>query len=144
MTTTPLVFVLTMLSVMGYWKQVPDVPETVKAFVDVQQVTQGYAPPPPTLPSKVPLHVKGPVDLACRAVKVAWLFETKRADLTGEEVCHERLNKLYKRGREWYAQHEAGSLASNLSRAWVLVSKTTLGPADVSASSGSAHPGRFF
>jgi len=105
MTVTPLVFVLTMLSVMGYWKQQPDVPETAKAFVDVQQVTQGFAPPPPTLPRKVPVHVKGPVDLACRAVKVAWLLETKRADLTGEEVCDERLNKCYKRGREWFARH---------------------------------------
>ena len=63
MTTTPLVFVLTMLSVMGYWKQLPDVPDTVKAFVDVQQATQGFAPPPPTLPKSVPLHVKGPVDM---------------------------------------------------------------------------------
>ena len=105
MTTTPLVFVLTMLSVMGFWKQMPNLPETAKAFVDVQQVTQGFAPPPPTLPRKVPVHVKGPVDLACRAVKVAWLLETKRADLTGEEVCDERLNKCYKRGREWFARH---------------------------------------
>ena len=32
-TTTPLVFVFTMLSVMGYWRLLPDVPETVKAFV---------------------------------------------------------------------------------------------------------------
>ena len=105
MTVTPLVFVLTMLSVMGFWKQMPNLPETAKAFVDVQQVTQGFAPPPPTLPRKVPVHVKGPVDLACRAVKVAWLLETKRADLTGEEVCDERLNKCYKRGREWFARH---------------------------------------
>eukprot|EP00964_Phaeocystis_antarctica_P066475 scaffold40167_cov91-Phaeocystis_antarctica.AAC.4 len=36
MTTTSLLFVLTMLSVMGYWKQLPNVPETAKAFVDVQ------------------------------------------------------------------------------------------------------------
>ena len=77
-TTTPLVLVFTMLSVMGYWHQLPDVPEAVKAFVDVQQATQGFAPPPPTLPRSVPLHVKGPVDLACRAAKAAWLFEAKR------------------------------------------------------------------
>ena len=68
-TTTPLVFVFTMLSVIGYWRQLPDVPETVKTFVDVQQATQGFTPPPPTLPRSVPLHFKGPVDLACRAVK---------------------------------------------------------------------------
>eukprot|EP00964_Phaeocystis_antarctica_P079632 scaffold49624_cov105-Phaeocystis_antarctica.AAC.1 len=105
MTVTPLVFVLTMLSVMGYWKQLPNLPETAKAFVDVQQVTQGFAPPPPTLPRKVPVHVKGPVDLACRAVKVAWLLETKRADLTGEEVSDESLNTFYRRGRQWFALH---------------------------------------
>jgi len=104
MTTTPLVFVLTMLSVMGYWKQMPDVPETAKAFVDVQQVTQGFAPPPPTLPRKVPLHVKGPVDAACRAAKAAWLFEAKRADLRGEEVSLVRLNNAYKIGKQWYAR----------------------------------------
>merc|ERR1712166_1052640 len=100
MTTTPLLFVLTMLSVMGYWKQQPDVPETAKAFVDVQQVAQGFAPPPPTLPRKVPLHVKGPVDAACRAAKVAWLFEAKRADLRGEEVSLVRLNNAYKIGKQ--------------------------------------------
>jgi len=104
MTVTPLVFVLTMLSVMGYWKQLPNVPETAKAFVDVQQVTQGFAPPPPTLPRKVPLHVKGPVDAACRAAKAAWLFEAKRADLRGEEVSLVRLNNAYKIGKQWYAR----------------------------------------
>ena len=104
MTTTPLLFVLTMLSVMGYWKQSPNLPETAKAFVDVQQVTQGFAPPPPTLPRKVPLHVKGPVDAACRAAKAAWLFEAKRADLRGEEVSLVRLNNAYKIGKQWYAR----------------------------------------
>jgi len=104
MTTTPLVFVLTMLSVMGYWKQLPDMPETAKAFVDVQQVTQAFAPQPPTLPRKVPLHVKGPVDAACRAAKAAWLFEAKRADLRGEEVSLVRLNNAYKIGKQWYAR----------------------------------------
>ena len=44
MTVTPLVFVLTMLSVMGYWKLLPNLPETAKAFVDVQKVTQGFTP----------------------------------------------------------------------------------------------------
>ena len=43
-TTTPLALVFTMLSVMGYWRQLPDVPETVsvklKAFSIVQQATQ--------------------------------------------------------------------------------------------------------
>ena len=105
MTVTPLVFVLTMLSVMSFWKQLPNMPETAKAFVDVQQATQGFAPPPPMLPGKVPSHVKGPVDLACRAVKVAWLLEAKRADLRGEEVSLVRLNDAYRRGRQWYARH---------------------------------------
>ena len=58
MTTTPLVSVLTMLSVMGYWRLLPDLPDTVKAFVDVQQVTQGFTPPPPTLPRSVPYTSK--------------------------------------------------------------------------------------
>ena len=71
-TTTPLVLVFTMLSVMGYWHQLPDVPEAVKAFVDVQQATEGFAPPPPTLPRSVPLHVKGPVVLACCLAKLAF------------------------------------------------------------------------
>ena len=116
MTTTPLVSVLTMLSVMGYWRLLPDLPDTVKAFVDVQQVTQGFTPPPPTLPRSVPYTSKkcsvtlqgasrSSLNLACAAVKRAWLFEAKRAVLTGEEVRDERLTKLYKRGREWYAQH---------------------------------------
>jgi len=47
----------------------------------------------------------GPVDLACRAVKVAWLLEAKRADLRGEEVSLVRLNDAYRRGRQWYARH---------------------------------------
>ena len=75
MSTSPVVLAFTFLSVMGYWKQIPDVPEIVKAYVEVQQVSQGSDLPPPTLPRSVPLHVKGPVDLACRAVKSAWLKE---------------------------------------------------------------------
>ena len=35
-TTSPVVLVLTCLSVAGYWRQVPSVPEPVRAFVDVQ------------------------------------------------------------------------------------------------------------
>ena len=93
MSTSPFVLVFTLLSVMGYWRQIPDVPETVKAFVNVQQATQSFAPPPPTLPRSIPLHFKGPVDLACRASKTAWLFEASRADFTGEEVSLERLNE---------------------------------------------------
>ena len=97
MSTSPFVLVFTLLSVMGYWRQIPDVPETVKAFVDVQQATQSFAPPPPTLPRRVPLHFKGPVDLACRAAKTAWLFEASRADFTGDDVCLERRTMLTER-----------------------------------------------
>ena len=89
MATTPIVIVFTMLSVLGYWKQIPDVSDSVKSFVDVQQVSQGFNLPPPTLPRKVPSHVKGSVDLACRAAKTAWLYEAKRADATGEDVSDE-------------------------------------------------------
>jgi len=96
---------MTFLSVAGYWRQVPNVPEAVKAFVDVQQASPSFAPPPPALPGRVPLDVKGPVDLACRAAKQAWLIEAKRAQFTGEEVSDERLNNLYKQGRKWYARH---------------------------------------
>ena len=102
-TTAPVVFVLTLLSMAGYWKQVPSVPLAVRGFVDVQQASPGFAPPPPTLPKSVPLHIRGPVDVAIRAAKQAWLIETKRADILGKEVSDERLNNLYKRGREWYS-----------------------------------------
>jgi len=77
-TTSPAVLILTFLSVAGYWRQVPNVPEAVKAFVDVQRASPGFAPPPPTLPRRVPLDIKGPVDLACRAAKQAWLIEAQR------------------------------------------------------------------
>ena len=105
MATTPIVVVFTLLSVLGYWKQVPDVSETVKSFVDVKESAPGFTTPPPTLPKKVPYHLMGPVDQACRAAKTAWLIETKRADLTGEEVSDEQLNNLFRRGRQWYARH---------------------------------------
>ena len=52
-----------------------------------------------TLPKSVPLHIRGPVDVAIRAAKQAWLIETKRADILGKEVSDERLNHLYKQGR---------------------------------------------
>ena len=65
----------------------------------------GFAPPPPTLPKSVPLHIRGPVDVAVRAAKQAWLIETKRADILGKEVSDEHLNNLYRRGRQWYARH---------------------------------------
>ena len=105
-TTAPVVFVLTMFSMAGYWKQVPSVPLAVRGFVDVQQASPGFAPPPPTLPSnRVPLHIRGPVDIAIKAAKTAWLIETKRAEFSGEEVSDERLNILYRRARQWYARH---------------------------------------
>ena len=104
-TTAPVVFVLTLLSMAGYWRQVPSVPLAVREFVDVQQASPGVAPPPPTLPKSVPFHIRGPVDVAVRAAKQAWLIETKRADILGKEVSDEHLNNLYRRGRQWYARH---------------------------------------
>ena len=105
MATTPIVIVFTVLSVLGYWKQIPDVSETVKSFVDVQESPPGFTAPPPTLPKSVPYHLKGPVDEACRRAKTAWLIESKRADLTGQQVSDERLNNLYRQGRQWYTRH---------------------------------------
>ena len=105
MATTPFVIVFTVLSVLGYWNQIPDVSETVKSFVDVQESAPGFNAPPPMLPTKVPFHLKGHVDQACRAAKTAWLIESKRADFTGQEVSDVQLNKFYRRGREWYARH---------------------------------------
>ena len=104
-TTAPVVFVLTLLSMAGYWRQVPSVPLAVREFVDVQQASPGVAPPPPTLPKSVPFHIRGPVDVAVRAAKQAWLIETKRADILGKEVSDEHLNNLYRRGRQWYSRH---------------------------------------
>ena len=104
-TTAPVVFVLTCFSMAGYWKQVPSVPLAVRGFVDVQQASPGFSPPPPTLPKSVPLHIRGPVDVAVRAAKQAWLIETKRADILGKEVSDERLNHLYKQGKQWYSRH---------------------------------------
>jgi len=89
----------------GYWRQVPSVPEAVRGFIDVQQASPGFAPPPPTLPKSVPLHIRGPVDVAVRAAKHAWLIETKRADILGKDISDERLNHLYKQGKQWFARH---------------------------------------
>ena len=60
--------------------------------------------PPPALPKSVPFHMKGPVDLAVRSTKIAWLKESKRADVTGEDISDERLNQLYKQGRRYYSR----------------------------------------
>ena len=43
--------------------------------------------------------------LYCRAAKHAWLIETKRADILGKDVSDERLNHLYKQGKQWFARH---------------------------------------
>ena len=104
-TTSPVILAFTLLSVAGYWRQVPNVPETVKAYVHVKQASPGFAPPPPSLPKSVALDIKGPVDLACKAAKRAWLVEARRAEFDGDEVSIERLNHLYKQGRKWYARH---------------------------------------
>ena len=113
MATTPFVIVFTVLSVLGYWNQIPDVSETVKSFVDVQESAPGFNAPPPMLPTKVPFHLKGHVDQACRAAKTAWLIESKRADFTGQEVSDVQLNKFYRRGREWYARHASNPEVSS-------------------------------
>jgi len=101
----PIVLVFTMLSVIGYWRLSPGLPDSVKAVVDVQQSVPGFAPPPPTLPKSVPSHIKAPVDAASRAAKMAWLTETKRADLAGAEISDDNLNKMYKQARKWYSRH---------------------------------------
>jgi len=101
----PIVFVFTMLSVMGYWRLAPGLPDSVKALVNVQQSVHGFAPPPPTLPRNAPSHIKAPVDAACRAAKIAWLTETKRADLAGGEISDANLNNMYRQARKWYSRH---------------------------------------
>ena len=39
--------------------------------------------------------MKGEVDQAVRATKVAWLLESKRVNVTGEDISDERLKQLY-------------------------------------------------
>ena len=101
----PVIVAFTFMAVMGYWKLTPEVSETTRRFVNVQQGVPGQPLPPPALPSKVPLHIKGFVDQAVRSAKIAWLKECNRADVTGHDISDERLNHLYKEGRRWYSRH---------------------------------------
>ena len=89
------------MAIMAYWKQAPEVSESAKRFVDVQQCVPGQPLPPPSLPSSIPLNMKSDVNQAVRATKVAWLLESKRVNVTGEDghsngavpchLCHCRL-----------------------------------------------------
>ena len=45
------------------------------------------------------------MDAAVRSAKIAWLKESKRADVTGEDISDERLHKMYKIGRRYYSRH---------------------------------------
>ena len=103
--SAPVIVAFTFMAVMSYWKLSPELSETSKRFVDVQQGVPGEPLPPPALPKSVPLHIKGPVDAAVRSAKIAWLKECKRADVTGEDISDQRLNHLYKEGRRWYSRH---------------------------------------
>ena len=55
-------------------------------------------------------HIKAPVDAACRAAKIAWLTETKRADLAGAEISDDNLNNMYKQARKWYSMVKLGRM----------------------------------
>jgi hypothetical protein len=101
----PVIVVFSVLTAIGYWRQVSPVSEAAKSFVDIRTVEPGTCPPPPMLPTKVPSHTKGFVEQAARAVKTAWLIESQRANYTGEEISDEQLNKTYKLGRKWYSRH---------------------------------------
>ena len=47
----PLIVVFTFLAIMAYWRLSPEVSESAKRFVDVQQCVPGQPLPPPSLPS---------------------------------------------------------------------------------------------
>ena len=49
--------------------------------------------------------MKGEVDQAVRATKVAWLLESKRVNVTGEDISDERLKQLYLSGRKSFSRH---------------------------------------
>ena len=49
--------------------------------------------------------MKSHVDQAVWATKVAWLMESKRVNVTGEDISDERLNQLYLSGRNSYSRH---------------------------------------
>ena len=49
--------------------------------------------------------MKSQVDQAVRASKVVWLIESKRVNVTGEDISDERLKQLYLAGRKSYSRH---------------------------------------
>ena len=59
------------------------------------------------LPTKVPSQKKYHVGEAVWASKVAWLMESKRANVTGDAISGVRLNQLYQQGRRSYLKHAA-------------------------------------
>merc|ERR1711865_706324 len=72
---------------------------------DVQQCVPGQPLPPPSLPSSIPLNMKSDVNQAVRATKVAWLLESKRVNVTGEDISDERLKRLFLSGRQSFSRH---------------------------------------
>jgi len=90
------------MAVAAFWKQAPEISETAKRFVDVRQGVVGQPLSPPVLPTKVASNKKYHVDEAVWASKVAWLMESKRANVTGDAISEVRLNQLYKQGRRSY------------------------------------------
>jgi hypothetical protein len=101
----PVIVVFSVLTAIGYWRQVSHVSEAAKSLVDIRTVEPGTIPPPPMLPSSVPSHTKCFVDQAAKAAKMAWLIESNRSNYTGGEISDEQLNKTYKMGRKWYSRH---------------------------------------
>ena len=103
----PLVLVFTFMALSAFWKQAPEISETAKRFVDVRQGVVGQPLSPPVLPTKVASNKKYHVDEAVWASKVAWLMESKRANVTGDAISGVRLNQLYQQGRRSYLRHAA-------------------------------------
>ena len=95
----PVIVVFSVLTAIGYWRQVSHVSEAAKSLVDIRTVEPGSCPSPPMLPTSVPSHMKGFVEQASRAAKMAWLIESNRSNYTGGEISDEQLNKTYRRGR---------------------------------------------
>ena len=101
----PVIVVFSVLTAIGYWRQVSHVSEAAKSLVDIRTVEPGSCPSPPMLPTSVPSHMKGFVEQASRAAKMAWLIESNRSNYTGGEISDEQLNKTYRQGRKWFARH---------------------------------------
>jgi len=69
----PVIVVFSVLTAIGYWRQVSPVSEAAKSLVDIRTVEPGTIPPPPMLPSSVPSHTKCLVDQAAKAAKITQL-----------------------------------------------------------------------